>query len=75
MLNVDIIRPEYENRIVSIETNNIEKKKIGFAIQSQEKDINQILSIVVLHGFDNIDIFNDDTKLNLFDMSNNIVYE
>lgn len=75
MLDVDIIRPEYENRIVSIETNNIEKKKIGFAIQSQEKDINQILSIVVLHGFDNIDMFNDDTKLNLFDMSNNIVYE
>ena len=75
MLNVDIIKPEYENRIVSIETNNIEKKKIGFAIQSQEKDINQILSIVVLHGFDNIDIFDDNTKLNLFDMSNNIVYE
>ena len=75
MLDVDIIRPEYENRIVSIETNNIKKKKIGFAIQSQEKDINQILSIVVLHGFDNMDIFDDDTKFNLFDMSNNIVYE
>ena len=75
MLYIDIVKPRYEERLVSIETNNIEKKKIGFAIQSQEKDINQILSIVVLHGFDNIDIFNDDTKLNLFDMSNNIVYE
>lgn len=75
MLEVNIIRPKYEERLVSIETNNIEKKKSGFVLQSQEKDINQILSIVVLHGFDNIDIFDDSTKLNLFDMSNNIVYE
>lgn len=74
MLDVDIIRPKYEERIVSIETNNIAKKKFGFKIQGQEKDIEQILSIIVLHGFDNIDIFDDDTKFNLFDMSNNIVY-
>lgn len=75
MLDIDIVKPRYEERLVSIETNNIKKKKLGFMIQGKEKDIEQILSIVVLHGFDNIDIFNDDTKLNLFDMSNNIVYE
>lgn len=75
MLDVDIIRPRYEEKLVLIETNNIKKKKFGFMIQGKEEDIRQILSIVVLHGFDNIDIFNDDTKLNLFDMSNNIVYE
>lgn len=75
MLDINIIRPRYEEKLVLIETNNIKKKKLGFMIQGKEKDIEQILSIVVLHGFDNIDIFNDDTKLNLFDMSNNIVYE
>lgn len=75
MLDVDIIRPRYEEKLVLIETNNIKKKKLGFMIQGKEEYIGQILSIVVLHGFDNIDIFNDDTKLNLFDMSNNIAYE
>lgn len=75
MLDINIIRPRYEEKLVLIETNNIKKKKFGFMIQGKEKDIGQILSIVVLHGFDNIDIFNDDTKLNLFDMSNNIAYE
>lgn len=75
MLDVDIIRPRYEEKLVLIETNNIKKKKFGFMIQGKEKDIRQILSIVVLHGFDNMDIFDDDTKFNLFDMSNNIVYE
>lgn len=75
MLDVDIIRPKYEEKLVLIETNNIKKKKLGFMIQGKEEDIRQILSIVVLHGFDNMDIFDDDTKFNLFDMSNNIVYE
>lgn len=75
MLDINIIRPRYEEKLVLIETNNIKKKKLGFMIQGKEKDIGQILSIVVLHGFDNMDIFDDDTKFNLFDMSNNIVYE
>lgn len=75
MLDVDIVKPKYEEKLVLMETNNIKKKKFGFMIQGKEKDIGQILSIVVLHGFDNIDIFDDNTKLNLFDMSNNIVYE
>ena len=75
MLDMNIIRPRYEEKLVLIETNNIKKKKLGFMIQGKEKDIEQILSIVVLHGFDNMDIFDDDSKFNLFDMSNNIVYE
>jgi hypothetical protein len=75
MLDINIIRPRYEEKLVLIETNNIKKKKLGFMIQGKEKDIGQILSIVVLHGFDNIDIFDDDTKLKLFDLSNTIVYE
>jgi hypothetical protein len=75
MLELDIVKPKYEEKLVLMETNNIKKKKFGFMIQEKEKDIGQILSIVVLHGFDNIDIFDDNTKLNLFDMSNNIVYE
>ena len=75
MLELDIVKPKYEEKLVLMETNNIKKKKFGFMIQEKEKDIGQILSIVVLHGFDNIDISDDNTKLNLFDMSNNIVYE
>lgn len=72
MLDVNIIRPKYEERITSIETNNIDKNKFGFI--NQENEIIQTLSIIVLHGFDNIDMFDDDTKQNLFNMSNNIVY-
>lgn len=74
MLNVDIIRPKFEDKIAAVEMAAIDKLTHGF-LKDSNHYIKQTLSIVCLHGFDNIEIMNEDKQNKVFNMSNILVYE
>lgn len=75
MLNVEIIRPKFEDKIATVETVAIDKLAYGFLDKSINRHIKQTLSVFCLHAFDNLEVMNEEEQNKVFDMSNELVYE
>lgn len=75
MLNVDIIKPKFEDKLVTVETAAINKLTYGFLEKSINHHIKQTLSILCIHAFENLEIMTEEEQDKVFDMSNKLVYE
>lgn len=75
MLNVDIIKPKFEDKIAAVEMAAIDKLTYGFLEKSINRHIKQTLSVLCIHAFENLEIMTEEEQDKVFDMSNKIVYE
>lgn len=75
MLNAEIIRPKFEDKIATVETIAIDKLTYGFLNKSINRHIKQTLSILCIHAFENLEIMTEEEQDKVFDMSNKLVYE